>query len=60
MSQYTLEELITRWKQEDMTADQMIGQVLLVLQAMHQRLRELERQRPPSVEGAPSPPRRPA
>ncbi len=60
VSQYTMEQLITRWKQEEMTADQMIGQVLLVLQAMHQRLRELERQRPPSVEGAPGIPKRPA
>jgi hypothetical protein len=60
MSQYTMEELIVRWKQEEMTADQMIGQILLVLQAMLQRQRELERQRPPSAEGTPGTPRRPA
>jgi hypothetical protein len=60
VSQYTLEELIVRWKQEEMTADQMIGQILLVLQTVLQRQRELERQRPPTVEGTPGTPRRPA
>ncbi|MFL5803818.1 MAG: hypothetical protein ACJ8CR_19005 [Roseiflexaceae bacterium] len=60
MSQYTMEQLIARWKQEEMTADQMIGQILLVLQAILQRLRELERRPPPSAEGAPGIPKRPA
>jgi hypothetical protein len=55
-----MEELIARWKQEDMTADQMIGQILLVLQTILQRQREMERRLPPSVEGPPGAPRRPA
>jgi len=66
MSQYTLEELLARWKQDDVTAEQMVGQLLLAMIALQQRVRELERQRPPSAEsppnakGTPRKPRRPA
>lgn len=58
MSQYTLEELLARWKQEDVTADQMVGQLLLALIALQQRVRELERRPPSSAESAPGTPRR--
>ena len=60
VSQYTLEELLARWKQEDVTADQMVGQLLLALIALQQRVRELERRPPPAAEGTPGTPRRPA
>ena len=43
MSHYTVEELIARWKREELTAEQMIGQILQVLLVQQQRLRELER-----------------
>jgi hypothetical protein len=53
MSQYTLEELINRWRQEELTSEQMIGQLLLALAALQQRVRDVERRLPPSAEAAP-------
>ena len=49
MSHYTLDELIARWKKEDMTAEQMIGQLLLLLKEIDQRLKELRRERSDSA-----------
>jgi hypothetical protein len=43
MSHYTIEELITRWKREELTVEQMIGQILQVLREQERRLRELRR-----------------
>ena len=43
MSHYTVEELITRWRKEDLTVEQMIGQILQVLRVHEQRLREVAR-----------------
>lgn len=43
MSNYTIEELIVRWKREELTIEQMIGQILLVLKEQEQRLRALTR-----------------
>ena len=43
MSNYPIEELIARWKKEELTVEQVIGQVLLLLRAHEQRLRELGR-----------------
>jgi hypothetical protein len=40
MSHYSLEELIEMWKREQLTAEQMIGQILQVLQTQEQRRRE--------------------
>lgn len=48
MSHYTLEELIMRWKREELTVEQMIGQFALVLAALEQRLRAVERRVPES------------
>ena len=45
MSHYTLDELIARWKQETVTAEQVIGQLLQMLRVHDERLRELERVR---------------
>ncbi len=41
MSSYTIEELIARWKREELTVEQMIGQMLQVLREQERRLREL-------------------
>src|SRR5262249_35747637 len=43
VSNYTVEELIARWKREELTVEQMIGQILLVLKEQEQRLHELGR-----------------
>ena len=40
MSNYTVEELIARWKREELTIEQAIGQILLLLKQQDQRLRE--------------------
>jgi hypothetical protein len=43
VSHYTIEELIARWKKEQLSVEQVIGQVLLVVLAQQQQLRELAR-----------------
>ncbi|HNP87286.1 MAG TPA: hypothetical protein PKK78_14160 [Kouleothrix sp.] len=53
MSHYTVEELIARWKREELTTEQLLGQLLLVLREHEQRLKELARQ----VPAMPEPPR---
>ena len=58
MSNYPIEELIARWKREELTAEQAIGQVLQVLHAQQQRLRALERRLPRDDGGAATPVRR--
>jgi len=40
VSNYTVEELIARWKREELTIEQAIGQILLLLKEQDQRLRE--------------------
>ena len=40
MSNYTIEELIARWKREEITIEQVIGQILLLLKEQDRRLRE--------------------
>ena len=47
MSTYTLDELIARWKHEDLTPEQMIGQLLQLLRRIDARLHELEQARTP-------------
>lgn len=42
MGLYTLDELVQRWFTEDVTAEQVIGQVLQVLQELTRRVEELE------------------
>ena len=54
MSNYTVEELIARWKREELTVEQVIGQILLVLKDQEQRLREAARS--PSGGSQPSEP----
>ena len=43
MSHYTIEELIARWKREELTVEQMIGQMLQLLREQERRVRELAR-----------------
>jgi hypothetical protein len=45
MGSYNLEDLITLWEREKLTTEQAIGQIILVLQALSERIRELERRR---------------
>ena len=45
MSNYNLDELITRWEHEKVTTEQVIGQVLLLLRSLAERIEELERWR---------------
>ncbi len=42
MGMYSLDELVQRWYTEDVTAEQVIGQVLQVLQELTRRVEELE------------------
>ncbi len=50
MGNYSIEELIQRWFTEDLTAEQLIGQILQVLQELTRRVEELEsRSRPEGV-----------
>lgn len=46
MSHYTLDELLILWRREELTAEQLLGQMLQVLRAQERRLRDLERQLP--------------
>jgi hypothetical protein len=57
VSHYTLEELVARWRREELTVEQMIGQLLLVQLAQQRRLRELERRLPPDDESVTAPAR---
>ena len=50
MGKYALEELVQRWYAEDVTAEQVIGQILQVLQELSQRVNDLEnRNRPEGI-----------
>jgi hypothetical protein len=42
MKRYELPELIKRWERDDLTAEQAIGQILLWLVALVERLSRLE------------------
>jgi hypothetical protein len=45
MSNYNLDELIARWEHEKVTTEQVVGQVLLLLRSLAERVEELERWR---------------
>ena len=42
MGTYSLDELLQRWYTEDLTAEQVMGQILQVLQELTRRVEELE------------------
>ena len=49
MGTYSLDEMIQRWFGEDLTEEQVIGQILQVLQDLTKRVTDLEnRSRPES------------
>jgi len=52
MGTYGLEEVIRRWERGNLSAEQAIGQILLLLWAFEERMLSLER-RPQNKEGAP-------
>ncbi len=43
MGTYGLEDVIRSWGREDLTIEQAIGQILLLLQELEERLRSAER-----------------
>lgn len=43
MGLYAYDELVTHWKNERITTEQAIGQLLLHLGAVYERLRQMER-----------------
>lgn len=51
MGMYALDELLTLWKHERVTEEQAIGHILQHLEAVYERLREVERR----VKHIPSP-----
>ena len=51
MGTYGLQEVIRRWGREQLTPEQAIGQILLLLAELDKRLQKLERRE--------SPPKRP-
>ena len=44
MNQYELQQLLKRWRMETITAEQTIGQILLHLQSLSERVGGLEKQ----------------
>ena len=42
MKRYVLDDLIKRWEREDLTIEQAIGQILLWLLALSERIHKLE------------------
>jgi len=42
MSTYGLEEVVRRWERGTLTVEQVIGQILLLLRSIEERLREIE------------------
>ena len=53
MSHYTLEELIELWRREQLSAEQMIGQLLQLLREQERRLKEIARRLPPDERARP-------
>ena len=45
MGTYGLQEVIRRWGREQLTTEQAIGQILLLLVELDKRLQKLERRR---------------
>jgi hypothetical protein len=58
VSNYTIEELVARWKREELTVEQMIGQILLVLKEQERRLQAIGRLAPSSDTPSPDQERR--
>jgi hypothetical protein len=52
MGLYTLEELVRKWQHEQVTAEQMIGQLLQHVGVLYERLRLVERRAAGRMENA--------
>lgn len=52
MGTYGLEGVLQAWEREHLTSEQAIGQILLLLQELEERLRRLERRLERYVERA--------
>ncbi|MEE9617134.1 MAG: hypothetical protein V3T90_09025 [Anaerolineae bacterium] len=52
MGTYGLEDVLRAWEREHLTSEQAIGQILLLLQELEERLRGLERRLERYVERA--------
>jgi hypothetical protein len=48
MSQYNLQQFIKLWAQEKLTTEQAIGQILLQIQELTERVKQVEQQVRPS------------
>jgi hypothetical protein len=48
MAEYPLQELLSLWYREEVTVEQVIGQIIQHLLALEKQLGELKRQLPPS------------
>lgn len=44
MSQYNLQQFIKMWAQEKITTEQAIGQILLQIQELSERVKQVEQQ----------------
>ncbi len=44
MSRYQPRELVSKWAQETLTLEQAVGQILLYVQELLERIEQLERQ----------------
>ncbi len=53
MGAYSLDEMIQRWFAEDLTEEQVIGQILQVLQDLVKRVNDLENRIKPEGISAP-------
>jgi hypothetical protein len=53
MGTYGLQEVIRRWGRGQLTPEQAIGQILLLLAELDKRLQELERRRESSPKRSP-------
>jgi len=53
MGTYSLDEMIQRWFAEDLTEEQVIGQILQVLQDLAKRVNDLENRNRPEGISAP-------
>jgi hypothetical protein len=51
MSAHPLEKVIELWGLEKLTQEQVLGQILLLLQEIHERLGDLERRQSESRRG---------
>ena len=55
MSAYELNRLIQLWKADNLSTEQAIGQILLQIQALSERVNELERKMERGQQGGSSP-----